>query len=85
MIVLTKIPILLSNSSYLIAELKDDGLLFICLSVVEVSGSCDDQIMVPPLFELHATHLRIELKYFGYLYLVIHTCNFMGIESLYVC
>lgn len=83
MIVLTKIPILLSNILYLIAELKDDGLLFICLAVAEVSGSCDPQVMVLPLFELHATDLRIELKHFGYIYLVIHICNFMGIVTVY--
>lgn len=82
MIVLTKISILLSNISCLIAELKDDGLLVNCLTVVEGSGSCDPQIMVPPLFELHAMHLRIERKDFGYLYLVIHICNFMGIVTV---
>lgn len=40
---------MVSNISPLIVELKDDGPFFICLAVVEVSGSSDPQIMVPPL------------------------------------
>lgn len=50
---------------------------------LKVVGAAIHKLWSPPLFELHATHLRIEQKDFGYLYVVIHICNFMGIVTVY--
>lgn len=60
------------------------GPLFICLPVFEVSGLILKlQCPLFLLFELHTMHLRIELKHFGHLYLVILICNFLGIVTVY--
>lgn len=50
---------------------------------LKLVGAVILKLWSPPLSELHTMCLRIELKYFGYLYIVIHICNFMGIVTVY--